>query len=58
MYRAAFVTPEMLLIECSMAQSPEMTKHGFASAAHQLRELNQTALAFVLRLTYTLCGLR
>ncbi|BBQ00297.1 hypothetical protein BSFA1_54250 [Burkholderia sp. SFA1] len=47
MYRAAFVTPEMLLIEYSVSMSPLLVK---------LRQPD--ALSLVRRLASVLCGLR
>jgi hypothetical protein len=45
MYRAAFVTPEMLLIEYSISCAPPMRRV-------------PEALSFMLRLASALCGLR
>jgi hypothetical protein len=58
MYRAAFVTREMSLIELSMQQLPSIMPHGFDSAPPQWRALTRIALPVILRLASLLCGRR
>lgn len=60
MYRAAFLTPELLLIECSMKPSPETARHRAPpspAVPQTRREPNQTALSVISKLASVLCGL-
>lgn len=55
MYRAAFVTPEMLLIEYSMEHANSIAARGFDGLLPQRRE---PTLSAILRIASAFCGLR